>query len=247
MCFPTPMLNGRPDLRAMSAKTLQRNTTPAQAPRAAAQVSQDISAAQDDEEVVCQRLRMARIEHGLTLDALAEKSGFTKGYLSKIENGKKAPPIGSLARIARAMGMELSYFFSDPNQTETAAVEDVDRPISLVHHWERKPVVRGGSAYGYDYVSLAHKKQHKLMDPFMFTFPSATDLDFFFEHGGEEFVFLLSGKVEFEFKLHGKLQRYVLEAGDSLYFESGTPHRGRALEGDAQAIVVVTEPSEPKI
>ncbi|WP_167471133.1 MULTISPECIES: helix-turn-helix domain-containing protein [Cupriavidus] len=230
----------------MSAKAFQRNTPPAPVPRVSAQAPQNTSAGLDDEEIVCQRLRMARIEHGLTLDALAEKSGFTKGYLSKIENGKKAPPIGSLARIARAMGMELSYFFTDPAQAETTAIEEVDRPVSVVHHWERKPVVRGGSAYGYDYVSLAHKRQHKLMDPFMFTFPSATDLDFFFEHTGEEFVFLLSGKVEFEFKLNGKLQRYVLEAGDSLYFESGTPHRGRALEGDAQAIVVVTEPSEPK-
>jgi len=230
----------------MSAKAFQRNTPPAQPPRVSAQAPQNASAELDDEEIVCQRLRMARIEHGLTLDALAEKSGFTKGYLSKIENGKKAPPIGSLARIARAMGMELSYFFTDSGQAEATTVEEVDRPVSVVHHWERKPVVRGGSAYGYDYVSLAHKKQHKLMDPFMFTFPSATDLDFFFEHTGEEFVFLLSGKVEFEFKLNGKLQRFVLEAGDSLYFESGTPHRGRALEGDARAIVVVTEPSEPK-
>lgn len=190
------------------------------------------------------RLRAARVAHGLTLEALAELSGFTKGYLSKIENGKKAPPIGSLARIARAMGIELSYFFVEPGDTDGALVDGGDPAVSVVHHWERKPVVRGGSAFGYDYVSLAHKKERKHMDPFMFTFPSETDLDFFFEHPGEEFVYLLSGKVEFEFKIKGRLQRCILEAGDSLYFESSTPHRGRALQGDAQAIVVVMEPAD---
>lgn len=224
----------------MTAKTLERTRF---SERASQQDPGSTPSTSEDEEAVCQRLRQARIEQGLTLEALAERSGFTKGYLSKIENGKKAPPIASLARIARAMGLELSYFFLDPDQLGTASDVSVDSPVSVVYHWERKPVVRGGSAYGYDYVSLAHKKHAKHMDPFMFTFPSEINLDYFFEHPGEEFVFLLTGKVEFEFKIGGKLQRYVLEAGDSLYFESSTPHRGRALEGDAQAIVVVTEPA----
>lgn len=226
----------------MTAKKLDKTLLASRQKQAAQEVS---TAPIDDEEAVCLRLRTARIEHGLTLEALAELSGFTKGYLSKIENGKKAPPIGSLARIARAMGMELSYFFVDADAADTVSPESADAPVSVVHHWERKPVFRGGSAYGYDYVSLAHKKQRKHMDPFMFTFPSEINLDFFFEHEGEEFVFLLSGKVEFEFKVKGKLQRCILEAGDSLYFESSTPHRGRALEGDAQALVVVMEPAEP--
>ena len=175
----------------------------------------------------------------MTLDAVAERSGFTKGYLSKIENGTKAPPIGTLARIARAMGVELSSFFVDPQQTSDQLFADPNFPISVVHSWERKPVSRGGTDYGYDYVSLAHKKSKRSMDPFMFTFPQHTNKEVFFEHAGDEFVYLLSGKVEFEFKLNDQMIRMVLEAGDSLYFEARIPHRGRALEADAQALVVV--------
>jgi len=121
--------------------------------------------ASDDEEAVCRRLRALRTEKGLTLDALAALSGFTKGYLSRIENGGKAPPIASLARIARALGQELSYFFLD-DVANTSARPDESK-VSVVHKWERKPVTRGGSAFGYDYVSLAHKRAHKLMDPFV--------------------------------------------------------------------------------
>jgi len=201
------------------------------------------SDAPDEEEAaVCQRLRELRREHRLTLDTLAERSGFTKGYLSKIENGNKAPPIGTLARIARAMGVDLSTFFVDPGQGSPPLPLAPDSPVSVVHSWERKPVSRGGSDYGYDYVSLAHKKANRNMDPFMFTFPQHTNPQIFFEHAGEEFVYLLTGKVEFEFKVRGQLARVVLEAGDSMYFESNTPHRGRALESEAQALVVIIEP-----
>ena len=39
-----------------------------------------------------------------------------------------------------------------------------------------------------------------------------------------------------------QMAKVRLEAGDSMYFESNTPHRGRALDGDAQALVVIIEP-----
>ncbi|MCQ9617286.1 XRE family transcriptional regulator [Paenalcaligenes niemegkensis] len=199
---------------------------------------------EEEEAAVCQRLRELRKERRLTLDVLAERSGFTKGYLSKIENGTKAPPIGTLARIARAMSVDLSVFFVDESANEHQLLLSPDSPISVVHSWERKPVSRGGTEYGYDYVSLAHKKSNRSMDPFIFTYPQTTETHEFFEHTGEEFIYLLTGKVEFEFKIHGQLTRFLLEAGDSVYFESSTPHRGRALEGEAQAIVVITETDE---
>lgn len=194
-----------------------------------------------EEIAVCARLRTLRAESGLTLDALAARSGFTKGYLSKIENGKNAPPIASLARIARALGQDLSYFFIDPAPRDEDVEPLGDAKVSVVHSWERKPVVRGGTAFGYDYVSLAHKKACKRMEPFIFTFPSEVDIDTYFEHPGEEFIYIMSGEVKFEVKINGQLRRWTLEPGDSIYFESGLPHRGLSINGDAQALVVVMD------
>lgn len=193
--------------------------------------------ASGDEEAVCRRLQALRTEKGLTLEALAALSGFTKGYLSRIENGNKAPPIASLARIARALGQELSYFFLD--DVASAASRLDDSRVSVVHKWERKPVTRGGTAFGYDYVSLAHKRAHKLMDPFVFTFPASVDVDRYFRHSGEEFIYVLSGKVLFEVVLNGVTRAYTLEAGDSIYFDSSLPHRGHSVDGEAQAMVVM--------
>ncbi len=50
------------------------------------------------------RLRRHRLAAGLTLQQLASKAGFGKGYLSHIENGKKVPPIATLSRLADVLG-----------------------------------------------------------------------------------------------------------------------------------------------
>jgi transcriptional regulator with XRE-family HTH domain len=174
------------------------------------------------------RIAGLRAERGMTLERLAQLTGFTKGYLSKIENGRKVPPIATLSRIARALHTEIGGFFAD-------ARRPVAREVTVVRAGERQAVVRGGSAFGYDYVGLALKRVHKRMDPFIFTFPPDIDKHVFFEHRGEEFLFVLSGTVEFQV---GD-ERFTLRKGDSIYFDSSVPHRGRSVGREAKALVVI--------
>ena len=103
-------------------------------------------------------------------------------------------------------------------------------------------VTERGTAFGYDYSSLAHKKRNKRMEPFIFTFPAEIDMNTFFEHDGEEFVFMLRCKAQFETKRQDKIEKWTLDTGDSLYFDSRIPHRGRSLSGDSQALVVLFQP-----
>jgi len=187
-------------------------------------------AAKQVESVIGSRVGKVRTQLGLTLDQLATETGFTKGYLSKIENSRKVPPIGTLSRIARALKTEITELLHEPGSGEASA-------FTVVRAGERLPVVRGGTAFGYDYVSLADTKSHKRMEPFLFTFPSEIDKYVFFEHEGEEFIFILTGRVEWQ----AGSEKVILEPGDSVYFDSRLPHRGRALQGEATAIVVVAE------
>ena len=60
----------------------------------------------------------------------------------------------------------------------------------------------------------------------------------FFEHEGEEFLFVLKGRVEWQ----AGSEKVILNPGDSIYFESRLPHRGRALDGEATALVVTYSP-----
>ena len=58
----------------------------------------------------------------------------------------------------------------------------------------------------------------------------------YFSHEGEEFIYLLEGTLEFR----TENEQYVLNPGDSLYFESSIPHAYRALERkNAKALTVV--------
>jgi len=175
-----------------------------------------------------ERLNHLRSERKLTLDQLAALTGFTKGYLSKIESSKNVPPISSLARIAQALDTDLPYFFQ-------SSIPQLAENVSVVRVLERRAEIRGASAFGYDYASLAHKKRNKHMEPFVFTFPSLIDKHVFFEHEGEEFLFILTGRVGFQVGT----EKFILEPGDSVYFDSRVPHKGHSMDGEATALVVI--------
>jgi uncharacterized cupin superfamily protein len=95
----------------------------------------------------------------------------------------------------------------------------------------------GREENGYYYEALAYKKSKKYMEPFLVGFKrmKAEKLSYF-SHEGEEFIYLLEGTLEFR----TENEQYVLNPGDSLYFESSIPHAYRALERkNAKALTVV--------
>ncbi|MGV3656015.1 MAG: helix-turn-helix domain-containing protein [Noviherbaspirillum sp.] len=185
------------------------------------------------EEQLGRRVSELRQARGYTQDRLAAETGFTKGYLSKIENSKVIPPIGTLVKIAQALRTDLAELLETETQVER------NDGICIVRSWERETIVRGGSSFGYDYMALANKKRHKHMEPFIMVFPSNVDTDVRFEHEGEEFLFILEGEVEFSVESEGKPRVWVLSPGDSVYFDSRIPHRGRSLKAESRALVVV--------
>lgn len=188
------------------------------------------------------KLQELRTAQDRTLDWLAAQTGFTKGYLSRIENGKKTPPIASLARIANAFEVELATLLQAQAGAAPAAAPAPGAPpaslYSLVRADSRPAVVRGATAFGYNYVGLADFGEPRRMAPFLFTFPREIEKRVFFEHEGEEFLFILSGQVEWQMG-H---EKFLLGPGDSVYLDSRLPHRGRAVGAEATAIVVVYSP-----
>jgi len=180
------------------------------------------------------RLRDLRRERGMTLDGLAERTGFTKSYLSKIENSRKVPPIASLIRIAKALETDISGLFEGAGGPGASG-----RRISLVRFDDRRPAVAGGSSFGYDYQSLVHGSFRRQMEPFIATFPNSISEDVLFEHEGEELIFVVSGRVRFTVAD----EVFLLQTGDSLFFDATLPHRGESVAGDAKALIIVVGPN----
>jgi transcriptional regulator with XRE-family HTH domain len=179
-----------------------------------------------------EKVKNLRRQKRQTLRKVSEKSGLSIALLSQIENHTVSPPVATLLKISRALEVNIGYFFREEEAQE--------RPV-VVRRGERRKVFRhryvqqGGS--GYKYESLAYTKNSKHMEPFLVEFaPCKKENLLFLNHGGEEFLFLFGGRLSFYYKE----EEIVLEAGDSLYFDSAGAHAFRALNGrKAQAIVVV--------
>ena len=179
-----------------------------------------------------QKIRDIRKARAITLDVLTMRTGLSTGYLSKIERGLSSPPIATLSRIASSLGVKLSDLFE--------AYEE-NRRISIVGPSERKVLTRQGQSYGYHYESLAHKRQNKLMEPFVIRLtPNPTDKRMFV-HGGEEMLYLLEGEIIMTF---GEDRYPVTESGTCIYIDASVPHRADC-KGEADALVLVVLSQDP--
>lgn len=170
-----------------------------------------------NEKEVILKIQSLRKSKNLTLEQLAKMTGLTKGYLSQIENSLKTPPFSTLDKIAYALGVDITYFFANKEN------EQVDAKIVIVRPEERKKVAPHGLRRGYGYESLAYKKAGKNMEPYLISVDSQNGSTF--KHDGEEFLYILEGILEFAYGG----EKYILRKGDSIYFDSGVEHSGKAI------------------
>ena len=174
------------------------------------------------EELIARNIYQLRKKRKITLDKLAELTGLTKGYLSKIERSQKAPPYSTLNKIAIAFGVDAASLLGENPQ------EKRNTQIALTKRSKGKSIkvvgsLSEGSLYGYNYEALASDKSGKNMEPFIIE--PAFDQEAIFQHEGEEFMYVLEGKHEFIYNGN----RYLMEKGDSVYFDAAVPHTGKSL------------------
>jgi transcriptional regulator with XRE-family HTH domain len=163
-------------------------------------------------------LRAVRKQRGLTLAILAEQTGLTKSYLSKIERRQSTPSIAVALKVARALDVDVAQLFSDRTADETIVVDRAD----------------GRSCDGGHYCLLAPNLLGKAMSPFVVRPPAALD-DPMPAHPGQEFVFVHAGTVELEYGDHA----VTLATGDSAYFDASVSHRLQAVDAAHTEVVVV--------
>jgi len=168
-----------------------------------------------NEKIIGENIRRWRLKKGFTLTETAERAGLTKSTLSKIETGQISPPISTVLRIGAALSVALAEFFTEHQQNPNYVV---------TRKGKGTPIVRDGSQFGYSYEALALEMSGKKAEPFILTI-KPSDQSATFQHGGDEFMYILSGKMEFT--IAGETM--VLNPGDAIYFNPQHPHSARAL------------------
>lgn len=166
---------------------------------------------------ISEKIRQLRKKHALTLDQMAEKTGLSKGYLSKIENAKNEhfPPFSTLSRIANALAVKVAWLLTDDEESEAK--------YFILRKAERMPIVMKSGSTLFTKWPLANGKPGRNLNPSLMEIPFKHQQ--IYHHDGEEFYFILEGKLKFTY---GK-KEFVLKEGDSLYFDTDVPHTAYSL------------------
>jgi transcriptional regulator with XRE-family HTH domain len=72
----------------------------------------------DMRKLVGSNFARVRRASGLTQEELAARSGFTQGYLSDLERGRRNPTIVSLYELAQVLGVEVVELIAEPRPTD---------------------------------------------------------------------------------------------------------------------------------
>lgn len=138
----------------------------------------------------------------MTLAELGQKVNLSTSHLSQIENNKTSPSLTTLLDIARALEVEIRYFFeTQPGKVHVhRALRGKEAPIS------KKKI---------DSVTLTHSSKENLLDVMMITIQPGTHKERIPNFNGEYFYYLLSGSM----LIRTKDELIELNQGDSIHFD----------------------------
>ncbi len=179
------------------------------------------------------KLRQLRLKKKIALVDLGKHTGLSASMISQLENGKLVPTLPTLARIAMVFDVGLDHFFTDKRRK---------RLFSVVRAGERMkfPERSDSPTPGYYFECLAFSAQDKSLQAYLAEFPIRTPNEAVEHmHEGAEFFHVIEGVVGIRYQD----EEYVMETGDSVYFDSSAPHAYRGIGTmTAKAIVITTPP-----
>jgi len=149
-----------------------------------------------------------RAQHRISASALAEAVGVSRGYLSRVENGRQVPSLVLLDAIAREFDAELGDFFDTRSTGQVAVHPAVDK---ITNEFPPKAT--------FTYEALCTQRSHKRAPPFLAFFRPGTRTRVAV-HDAEYFRYVIAGRVV----LHYEGKRYALSPGDSIYYDASSAH-----------------------
>lgn len=177
-------------------------------------------------------VRAIRKEKKLTLSELSQATNLSPAIVSQIERGLANPSFTTLAQLAHGLEIPVGKLFPNHDEPRQPVVRKAERR-------DLRGAVR--EANGDAVYQLLTPDLNGTMEAlWIVTPPGSTSVDGPFAHGGEEFGIILSGKKD----VHIGDQKYVLETGDSITYDSTIPHwYQNSYDEPCVAIWVVSPPT----
>lgn len=178
------------------------------------------------------KIKELRVSKNLTLKELSEKVQLSIGFLSQLERGLTNVAVDSLEKIAEALEVDLSYFFSIPKSNNKSILRSYEQEIFQVVNSQ------------FINYHLTNDLENKVMVPRLVQIlPSNTEEDVTnYNHEGEEFVYVLEGILT----LYLDNEKYELYPGDSIHINSTTPHNWANYTNKLVKLLAVNTPNHFK-
>jgi len=176
---------------------------------------QEADVVRADDPVVAalgERVKLLRSRAGLTLEDLAAQSKVSRAMISNVERGEKSPTLAIIVRIARGLGVSLSELLGAAPETADVSVIKSEKRLSFTDPetgFQRQILSPTHLDNGIEF--LFHKIPPKKSSGILSTYKNPT----------EKYLVVHEGSLVVSIDK----QRYVLNAGDSFYFEIKAPYR----------------------
>jgi transcriptional regulator with XRE-family HTH domain len=175
-------------------------------------------------------LKGLRARNGWTLKEMSERSGIPVSTLSKVEHDRLTLTYDKLQQLSQRLRIRMAELFAEPGDSDLAAVTarrsigKLDRAIRV-------------TTPNYDYHYLCTELRRKRMIPLITAIRAKSLAEFgeLVRHPGEEFVFVLTGRIEVHTEFYDPV---VLEEGESIYIDSNMGHAYLAAPGCDEATTI---------
>lgn len=169
------------------------------------------------------RLRQLRGARGVSIRSLAKLSGISANALSMIEQGKSSPSVSTLYKLADALQVPVTTFFGVEKQREKVI-------FFRSHEGPQVPIVRGF------WEGRGGEKFEGRVEPFVLILEAGADSGLApMVHTGHEFVYCLSGIIEYTVEERA----HLLHPSDSLLFAAHLSHHWRNAGKTAATLLIV--------
>ena len=183
-------------------------------------------------------LRGLRARRGWTLKQMSENSGIPVSTLSKVEHDRLTLTYDKLLQLSQRLGIRVSELFAEPGDAP-------DMPVTARRSIGRVERAIRVTTPNYDYHYLCPELRRKRIIPILTRIRAKSVEEFgdLVHHSGEEFIYVLEGKIEVHTEFYDPV---VLEQGESIYIDSNMGHAYLAAEGCDEAVVlgICSSPNE---
>jgi transcriptional regulator with XRE-family HTH domain len=189
-----------------------------------------VSAIDTGEIRVGARLRARRLDRGLTMSEVAERSGLTTGFISQLERDLTSASLSSLYRICAVLDLRVGHLVDDvPAGRLIRRDEQARRSLAL---GQAEHLLLSSGDERRFHVTESHIPPGASAGDELYTLPADVEL-----------VYVLSGALE----LRVGDETHELEQGDTLTYSPRDPHTWRNPSESDEAVVLWTSLPNPYV